>query len=56
MKHNDFDTWMKQVDAEIDARCGMTSGDLPDWMYRDAFEDGTSPKSAARQAISAAKE
>jgi hypothetical protein len=48
----EFTAWMKKVDAHIAAKCcGLTSDDLPDICYRDLFDDGTSPASAARKAI-----
>ena len=47
----------RQIAARARARkVGLTSRDLPDWMYIDAFEDGASPASAARQALQAAEE
>ena len=52
-----FEQWMAKVDAILSRKlCGLTSRDLPDWMYIDAFEDGVSPASAASQALKAAKE
>jgi hypothetical protein len=47
---------MKQVDSEVDSIVGGSYLDLPDWGYRDAFDDGMNPKSAARKAIRNAKE
>ena len=51
-----FGTWKAKVDALISAKCGITSDDLPDYCYRDAFEDGATPAQAAKAAIKAAKE
>jgi hypothetical protein len=47
-----FEEWMRQVDAAL----GMDHRDLPDYCYKDAFEDGDSPKQAARAAMRAAME
>lgn len=51
-----FDDWMKLVDFHI-ARMlsGLTSDDLPDYLYRDAYDDGHIPHTVARRAIRAAK-
>lgn len=51
-----FNAWMKKVDAVLIAKTGLSNSDLPDWTYFDAFEDGATPASAAKQAIKAAKE
>ena len=51
-----FTAWMAKVDALMARSCGMSSMDLPDWNYRDAYDDGASPSSAARQAIRAARD
>jgi hypothetical protein len=55
MKYNTFEIWMAAVDSAVSSILyGMTSGDLPDICYMDLFEDGVSPRSAARQAIKSA--
>ncbi|MES2367034.1 MAG: hypothetical protein V4563_14255 [Pseudomonadota bacterium] len=46
-----FEAWMQQVNSYIDSLCGMTTDDLPDVCYRDWFEDGLKPASAAKRAI-----
>ena len=50
----DFDAWMRLVDAEIARRIGVTSSDLDDYCYRDAYDRGVSPKVVAGKAIKAA--
>lgn len=47
-----FEQWLAKVDSVLISRCGLSSDDLPDWCYRDAYEDGTSPRQAAQQAMS----
>lgn len=42
-----FESWMKEVDAEITALCGLGVDDLADYMYRDAYDDGDSPEDVA---------
>jgi len=49
-----FDTWMKAVDKHCVALCGLESADLPDYCYADAYDDGLTPKQAAKAAIRAA--
>ena len=49
-----FEAWMKKVDASVSARAGIGASDLPDGMYRDAYDDEMSPKDAATEALLAA--
>lgn len=51
-----WEEWLKRVDAEVIRRTGLGIYDLPDWNWRDAYEDGSSAKRAAASAIRAAKE
>lgn len=51
-----FDDWLKIVDYTIRKRVGLSHLDLPDWCYRDAYDDGVAPAVAAGRAIKAAKE
>lgn len=50
-KRRTFESWIKQVDAEISRRVGLGYMDLPDIDYGGMFEDGVSPKTAAGRAI-----
>ena len=50
-----FSKWMGKVNARLIEKTGMTSEDLPDCCYRDWFDDGMQPRSAAAQVIKAAK-
>lgn len=57
MKKLSFDEWMKVVDYYIAHRCGgLTHEDLPDYLYHDAWEDGTPAPTAARRAVRAARD
>lgn len=47
-----FGDWMEEVDAALERLSGMSSGDLPDWPYRDAYDDGLNPISVAREVLS----
>ncbi len=51
----EFRVWMKKVDAAAQKKCGLSIYDLPDYCYRDAFEDGICPSSAAHRAFRAAR-
>lgn len=55
-KEKNFKEWMEQVDSEIGMFCGLSSHDLPDWLYRDSFNAGDSPKEAAKQVFDASNE
>ncbi len=34
--------WMAQVEAKVEKRTGLTFDLMPDWLSRDAFEEGLS--------------
>ena len=56
-KPKNYDEWKGRVDAFLrDKLAGLSSDDLPDCPYRDWYEDGVSPLSAATRAIRNAKE
>lgn len=41
-----FGQWMKEVDAILTEHIGLSSMDLRDRMWRDAFDDGALPLEA----------
>jgi len=45
-----FKIWMQQVDAHLEKMCGMTSDDMPDYCYPDAFNQGRTSLATARAA------
>jgi hypothetical protein len=51
-----FEVWMERVNFEIEKLCGMFAADLPDYDYRNEYDEGCSPKSTARRAVRNAKE
>ena len=51
-----FEEWMKQVDAQLERLCGLSSSDLPDAYYRDEYDSETLPSAMARLVFEAAKE
>ena len=46
-----FEEWLRRVDEQIEAACYLSYQDLPDCPYRDWYEDGVSPRAAAKRAI-----
>ena len=52
-----FNDWMKEVDTCVSKSLGFGLGvyDLPDCPFYDWFDDGMTPKQAARKAIHIAK-
>ena len=48
-----FEKWMAAVDKHIDSMLGLSSRDIADFPYRDAFEAGTTPQEAAKSALEA---
>jgi hypothetical protein len=56
MEQNErFEQWLKQVDDFVQRYCGLDTSDLPDCNYRDWYEDGDKPATAAKRAIRMAK-
>jgi hypothetical protein len=47
----DFGAWMEAVDDAVQATCGASVHDLADCPFADWFDDGLSPREAARLAI-----
>jgi hypothetical protein len=48
-----FEQWMKDVDSAMDRICGLSSNDISDFCYRDAYDDGRKASSVAREALQA---
>jgi hypothetical protein len=46
-----FEQWMKDVDAALIAKIGLTHEDLTDQTWADWYENGKTAKGAANQAI-----
>ena len=42
-----YEQWVAKVDQVLASRIGLSMDDLPDWLSRDAFEDGLSPEEGA---------
>jgi len=51
LEETKFEMWIREVDSEVAKILGMGASDLPDQNYRDLYEDGFSPKEAARAAV-----
>jgi hypothetical protein len=50
-----FLQWKGAVNAVVVRRLGLHCDDLPDYRYRDDYEDGVTPLRAAARVIKAAK-
>ena len=48
---DNFNQYMKRVDAELTAICGLSSGDLGAVCYYDMFNDEISPYDAALECL-----
>lgn len=46
-----FKNWMLKVNAACEHLYGMSIHDLPDYCFRDAFDDGVSPVAVAKDAM-----
>jgi hypothetical protein len=49
-----FDAWMADVDRWLITYAGCAHEDLPDWDWRDAYNDGRWPRLEALKALKAA--
>ncbi len=45
-----FREWLRMVDAELEERCGLDTGEL-EANYADMYEDGVSPTEAAEKVM-----
>lgn len=41
-----YDEWIRHVDRAVQKRVGVSLDELPDWLSRDAFDEGLTPKEA----------
>lgn len=46
-----YEEWLKEVDAYVANWTGACLDDLPDWLSRDAYEDGLDPEDGAAEAM-----
>lgn len=51
-----FESWLDKVNGHVQAKVGLSYDDLPDQPYRNWFDSGVSPRSAAARAIRGAAE
>lgn len=49
-----YEEWMKSVDKIVERICGLDTGFLPDWLSRDAYEDGLTPQEGAEECLESA--
>jgi hypothetical protein len=49
-----FDEWMKKVDATVQHVMGCSVYDLPDYPFKDAYDDGCSYGNVASKVMKAA--
>lgn len=46
-----YEQWMKAVDLIVERTCGLQMDMLPDWLSRDAYEDGLTPEEGAEACL-----
>lgn len=51
MKKISFEDWMAQVDREVEKIAYVSVYDLPDYMFRDAYDDGEKPENVAKRVL-----
>ena len=49
-----FENYMVAIDLELEQRCGVVSDDLPDYHYRDNYDDGVGVRRTVREVLGAA--
>jgi hypothetical protein len=49
-----FEDWKREVDREVERRIGLSSDDLPDYCYRDAYDAGDAPEDVAIEVLAEA--
>lgn len=42
-----YEQWMQAVDVIVENTCGLPMDFLPDWLSRDAYDDGATPEQGA---------
>jgi hypothetical protein len=50
-KRMTFEEWKAAIDVILLKVWGCTQDDLPDWLARDAYDEGVTPEQAADQLI-----
>jgi hypothetical protein len=50
-KGDHFREWLRQVDIELNRRCGLSYDDLADQPWRDWFDDDLSAAEAAEECL-----
>jgi uncharacterized protein (DUF924 family) len=51
MARKTFTNWLNDVDGHITRLCDMNIDDLPDFAYREAYENGATALQTARAAV-----
>jgi len=51
-----FEQWMDAVNRVLVRKCGLGVEDIPDFCYRDYYDDGVSAFETASEALDAARD
>jgi hypothetical protein len=43
----EYETWLAEVNKIVEKACGLPMDVLPDWLSRDAYDEGLSPEEGA---------
>jgi hypothetical protein len=49
-----YKQWMAAVNAIVEDACGLSMDCLPDWLSRDAYDDGMTPQEGAELCLETA--
>lgn len=47
----EFEQWLEKVDAEVQTETGVSIYDLPDYDYQEWYDEGMTPKKAAKRVV-----
>lgn len=46
-----YDAWMQEVNALVEAKCGLPMDLLPDWLSRDAYDAALTVSEGAERCL-----
>lgn len=49
-----YEEWKRAVNAIVEDTCGLPMDALPDWLSRDTYDDGATPREGAEICLESA--
>jgi hypothetical protein len=47
-----YEAWMRAIDSLLKKEIGLVQDDLPDWLSKDAYNSGLSPREGMSELLS----